>query len=178
MPSIPGVENSGGPLGQGVSQAVGMALGLRMRGSDRQVYCICSDGEHEEGQTWESIMLASKERLGNLIFIVDWNHIQIDGRTAMVGGIDDAFAQRYRSFGWKVFVIDGHNLSLIKQTLDEARSYRQAPVVVLANTVPGKGIDFMEHDYEWHGKAPDQQQLFTALVQLDEEERRIHKRYG
>jgi len=171
MPTTPGVENSGGPLGQGTSQAVGIAFGLQLKNNDRDVYCITSDGEHQEGQSWEAIMLAARYKLNNLIFIVDWNRIQIGGSTEpMIGDLE----HKYQSFGWKTYTVDGHDITAIKQALDDARNHKESPAVLLAQTIPGKGVDFMENDYAWHGKAPNAEQTAQALEQLDKEIARIH----
>lgn len=153
---LPMLENSSGPLGAGLSQAVGMAIGDRMdRGvtSGRFFYCLTGDGELNEGQNWEAIMLAGKERLGNLITIVDRNNIQIDGYTEDVMPLD-SLAHKFESFGWHVEEIDGHNFSEIIASVGRAQAVFDGPSVIIARTVPGKGVSYMERDYKWHGNPP------------------------
>jgi len=178
MPDTPGVENSGGPLGQGTSQAVGIALGLRLQSKTSDVYCICSDGEHQEGQVWEAVQFAGRERLGNLVFFMDWNHIQIDGRTPDITNDERYYKQSYEAFGWRVFSIKNHDICLLKNTLENARNYRKGPVLILADTIPGKGVDFMENNHKWHGRAPNDAEKEDALRQLEAERKLIKQRYG
>ncbi|MCH8520061.1 MAG: transketolase [Nanoarchaeota archaeon] len=163
--SIRGVENSGGPLGQGISQAVGLAAALKRDKRNNQVYCIVGDGECEEGQVWESLLFAHKEELDNLIIIVDRNHIQIDGTTDDVLKFDN-LAQKFTSFGCDITQIDGNNVEHIQLALEHARSRRGKPHVIIANTIPGCGVSFMENDYKWHGKAPNDEELQVALEEL------------
>lgn len=163
---LPGLETTGGPLGSGLSQAVGMALGLKMdKANHRWVYALMSDGELDEGNSWEAIMLAAKYKLNNLIAIVDRNNIQIDGPTETVMPLEDLSA-KWSAFGWKVLEIDGNDISAVIKTCDEARAIENKPVVIIAHTVPGKGVDFMEYDFHWHGKAPDHEQAKKALTEL------------
>jgi len=163
--STPGIEVSSGPLGQGISQAVGMALASKMNNENHLVYCITSDAEHNEGQLWEAIMTAKKYKLGNLINIVDRNGIQIDGFTRHIMPIEP-LRSKYISFGWRVLEMDGNNMKQIVATLQKARKYNQSPVVIIATTVPGKGIDFMQNDWRWHGKAPNKTEAARALNEL------------
>lgn len=163
--SLPGIENTGGPLGQGLSQAVGAALALRLNKSRSRVFCLMSDGEQEEGQTWEAIMSAGKYRLNNLVAIMDRNNIQIDGPTEYIMPLEP-IAKKYRAFNWHVIEVDGHNIRTIVDACDEARSIIEKPTLILAHTTPGKGVDFMENDFEWHGKTPDKKQAREALHQL------------
>ena len=165
LSSIPGVENSGGPLGQGISQAVGLAAALKRDGKKNQVFCIVGDGECEEGQVWEALLFAHKEELDNLIIIVDRNHIQIDGTTDDVLKFDN-LAQKFTSFGCDTTQIDGNNVEHIQLALEHAKSRKEKPHVILANTIPGKGVSFMENDYKWHGKAPNDEELQLALKEL------------
>lgn len=161
----PGVETSSGPLGQGFSQAVGMALAGKMDGKNYQVYCIASDGEHNEGQVWEAVMTASKYKLHNLAVIVDRNNIQIDGFTEDIMPLE-SLKEKYEAFNWHVIEIDGHNISAIIDACNEAKAIFGKPVVIIANTIPGKGIDFMEWKPEWHGKAPNKDEAKLALQEL------------
>lgn len=162
---LPGVENSSGPLGQGLSQAIGMALAARMDKARHRVYAILSDGEHQEGQTWEAIMFAGNRRLSNLVVTVDRNNIQIDGPTESVMPLEP-LADKYRSFNWHVIEVDGHNAQALIDAYDEARAIVERPVCVLAHTIPGKGVDFMEYDYHWHGTPPDHAQARMALKEI------------
>lgn len=163
--SLPGIENTGGPLGQGLSQAVGAALALRLDKSRSRVFCLMSDGEQEEGQTFEAVMCAGKYQLNNLTAIMDRNNIQIDGPTEKIMPLEP-LADKYRAFNWHVIEVDGHNIRMIADAFDEARAVAEKPTLILAHTIPGKGVDFMENDYEWHGKPPDKDQAREALKQL------------
>jgi transketolase len=151
---LPGLESTSGPLGSGVSQAAGHALALRMDGSRSHVFCITGDGELNEGNIWEAAMFAAKYRLGNLTVIIDRNNIQIDGPTESVMPLDD-LAAKWQAFGWHVLEIDGHNMQDIIDGCELAKNIVEKPVVIIAHTVPGKGIDFMEHDYRFHGYLAD-----------------------
>jgi transketolase len=163
--SLPGVENSSGPLGQGISQAVGMALTGRLDNKNHQVYCVMSDGEHNEGQTWEAIMLAAKYRLHNLAVIIDRNNIQIDGFTEEVMPLD-SLKNKYEAFNWHVLEVDGHNIEAIIDACHQAKAIFERPVAIIAHTIPGKGVDFMENTPLWHGKAPSSQEAQKALSEL------------
>jgi transketolase len=151
---LPGLETTSGPLGSGLSQAAGMAYALRMDGAKEQrVYCLCSDGEHDEGNTWEAAMFAGKNRLNNLTMIVDRNNIQIDGFTENVMPLEP-FAMKYQAFNWHVIEIDGHNFEEIIAACNQAKAIFEKPTVIIAHTIPGKGVDYMEGRYEWHGNPP------------------------
>lgn len=163
--SAPGIENTGGPLAQGLSQAVGAAVAAKMDKKKWQVYCLCGDGELNEGQIWEAVMFAGKHRLDNLTVIVDRNNIQIDGMTEDVMPLEP-LADKFTAFNWHVLEINGHNMAEILNALETARAIYEKPVVIIAHTIPGKGVDFMEFDYEWHGKPPNQEQARGALEQL------------
>jgi transketolase len=154
---IPALETSSGPLGEGLSQAVGMALGARIKGEwrDYHIYCLMSDAEQQEGMTWEAAMLAGKERLMNLTGIIDRNNIQIDGFTEDVMPLEP-LREKYQAFGWQVLEMNGHNFEDIIDQLEEAKAIQEAPVLVIANTIPGKGVSFMENRFEWHGVPPGQ----------------------
>jgi transketolase len=163
--SLPGIENSSGPLGQGISQAVGMALAGKIDQAKYYIFCITSDAEHNEGQLWEAVMTAHKYKLNNLINIVDCNGIQIDGRTQDIMPLL-SLKKKYESFGWKVLDMKGHDYGNIITTLKQAKNYSTGPVVILAKTIAGKGVSFMENNYEWHGKAPNKEQATKALHEL------------
>lgn len=153
---LPILETSSGPLGSGLSQAVGMAIADRMdRGveSDRFFYCLLGDGELNEGQNWEAVMLAAKNKLGNLIAIVDRNNIQIDGYTDDVMPLGN-LVHKFESFGWHAEEIDGHNFENIISAIGRAQAVYDAPSVIIARTIPGKGVSFMEKDFKWHGNPP------------------------
>lgn len=160
-----GIETSGGPLGQGLSQAVGMALAARMDDAKWRTYCLMSDGELDEGQSWEAIMLAGKERLRNLTAIVDRNNIQIDGFTENIMPLEP-LADKWRSFNWHVIEIDGHNIGQFIDAVGEAKAVYEKPTVILAHTIPGKGVSFMENRFEWHGKPPSPEEAKQALLEL------------
>jgi transketolase len=163
--ALPGIETSSGPLAQGLSQAVGMALAAKMDDKKWRTYSVLSDGEHNEGQLWEAIMFAGKNKLNNLTAIVDRNNIQIDGFTEDVMPLEP-LPDKYRSFGWYVLEIDGHNFNEIIAALRHARAVFEKPTVIIAHTVPGKGVDFMENDYRWHGKPPKADEAKIALREL------------
>ncbi len=161
----PGVEIASGSLGQGLSVAVGMALGLRMNGKDNYVYCINGDGELQEGQIWEAVMTAAHHKVDNLTMIVDRNRCQIDNRTENVLGLEPV-AAKFEAFNWKVYDIDGHNMQQILDTIDEAKAFKGKPTVIIANTLMGKGVSFMEDNYKWHGIPPTTEQAGIALKEL------------
>ncbi len=163
---LPSLETSSGPLGSGLSQAVGMALALRLdRDRNRFVYCFLGDGELNEGQNWEAMMLAGKEKLGNLIAIVDRNNIQIDGFTEDIMPLESLY-EKWSAFNWKVFEINGHDFDEIISTVEEAKSIQNRPIVIIAHTVPGKGVKEFEHKPEWHGKPPSAEEADMALKEL------------
>lgn len=151
---LPGMETTSGPLGSGLSQASGIAYAMRMDGQrHRFVYCLMGDGEQDEGNIWEAAMFAGKNKLANLIAITDRNNIQIDGPTETVMPLDDLRA-KWEAFGWYVLEMNGHDFPDILNTLAEAKAIESKPVMILAHTIPGKGVDFMEYDYHWHGNPP------------------------
>lgn len=162
---LPGLETSSGPLGSGLSQAVGMALSARMDKKNNFFYCILGDGEQDAGQVWEAIMLAGRERLWNLIAITDRNNIQIDGFTEDILPLEP-LREKYESFGWHVIDIDGHNLESIVNAVEEGKAFFAKPTMIIAHTIPGKGVDFMERKYEWHGKPPNKEEAEIALKEL------------
>src|SRR3989338_1694389 len=162
---VPGVENSSGPLGQGLSQAIGAALADRIDKKRRRIFCLMSDGEHDEGQTWEAIMFAGKMKLSNVTSIVDRNNIQIEGYTENIMPLEP-FADKYKAFNWHVLEIDGHNIEQIIDACAEADAIYEKPTVIIAHTIPGKGVNFMEKDYHWHGTPPNVDQANEALKQI------------
>ena len=163
---LPGAENSSGPLGQGLSQAAGMAyVGLKMDHKPWRVYCVMSDGEQEEGQIWEAAMFAGKNNLRNLTALMDRNNIQIDGYTEEVMPLEPLRA-KYEAFGWTVLEVDGHNIREIIDACNKAKAIAENPTLIICHTIPGKGVDFMEYDYKWHGIPPDGKQGHEALKEL------------
>jgi len=165
---LPALETSSGPLGSGLSQAVGMALADRIdrgRTSDRQFYCLVGDGELDEGQNWEAIMLAGKERLQNLTVIIDRNNIQIDGFTEDIMPLNP-LADKWQAFGWHVQEIDGHNFAMIHEAIGDARAVFDKPSVIIANTIASKGVPEFERQFEWHGKPPNKDEAALALREL------------
>lgn len=165
---LPVLENSSGPLGCGLSQAVGMALADRMDSgvtSHKFIYCLLGDGELNEGNNWEAIMLAGKENLHNLIAIVDRNNIQIDGYTENIMPLEP-LADKWRAFNWHVIEIDGHNFNDIDSAIGQAKSVFENPTVIIARTIPGKGVPEFERDYHWHGKTPNTTEADMAIREL------------
>lgn len=163
---LPGVETTSGPLGSGLSQAAGMALALRMnKAHHRWVYVITGDGELDEGNIWEAAMLIGKYKLNNLIAIVDRNNIQIDGPTESVMPLED-LRGKWEAFGWHVLEIDGNDIEAVIDACSMARAIVEKPVVIIAHTIPGKGVDFMEYDFHWHGSPPNAEQAKLALKEL------------
>ena len=163
--ALPGIENSSGPLAQGISQAIGMALAMRLNHQRNRVYCISSDGEQNEGQVWEAIMFAGKYRLNNLTIILDRNNIQIDGYTEEVMPLEPLKA-KYEAFNWHVIEVDGHNIDQVIAASHEAEAIYEKPTMIIAHTIPGKGVHFMEYDYTWHGMPPNKEQALEALKDL------------
>lgn len=163
------LETSSGPLGSGISQAVGMALADRINGGDKTIYCITGDGELNEGQNWEAIMHAAKYKLGNLVIIVDRNYIQIDGNTEDVMPLDPLI-MKLEAFNCKVIDVDGHNFDMIDGAIRKAKNNLNTPTVILANTIPSKGVKEWEGKYEWHGKPPTKEEGEMAIQELNESE--------
>src|SRR5262247_1716740 len=168
--ALPGIEAATGSLGQGLSVSCGMALGLKMAGSPGRVYCILGDGEIQEGQVWEAAMAAPKlgqptHALDNLTVIVDENRIQLDDFVAKVLDLEPLIA-KWQSFDWAVLEIDGHDVAQIDKALDEAEARRGAPTLIVAHTVKGKGVSFMENNPEWHGKAPKPEEAIAAIREI------------
>jgi len=164
---LPGLENTSGPLGSGLSQAAGYAYSLQYLDEQlhRFVYVIMGDGELDEGNIWEAAMFAGKNKLSQLIAFVDRNNIQIDGSTEEVMPLED-LKGKWESFGWHVLEIDGHNIESIINAASEARAITNRPTVIISHTIPGKGVDFMEYNYKWHGMPPNAEQAKEALEDL------------
>lgn len=164
---LPGLEHTSGPLGSGLSQAAGMSLALRLNGEQnkRWIYCVMGDGELNEGNIWEAVMLAAKYKLYNVIGIIDRNNIQIDGNTEDVMPLED-LKDKWEAFGWHVQEIDGNNIESFINACSMARAITEKPSVIIAHTIPGKGVPFMEYDFHWHGAPPNSSQAKEALQKL------------
>jgi len=166
MKGTPGIDMSTGSLGQGVSAACGMAVAGKLDQKDYRVYSILGDGEIEEGQVWEAAMFAGHHKLENLCLIVDNNGLQIDGTVADIGG-PEPIDEKFRSFGFDVQVIDGHNFDEIEKALDHAKTVKGKPSAIIAKTIKGKGVSFMENQVNWHGAAPNTAQYEVAMYDLN-----------
>lgn len=165
---MPWLETSSGPLGSGLSQAIGMALALRMDEglqSDKYIYCLLGDGELDEGNNWEAIMLGGKERLRNVIAIIDRNNIQIDGYTENIMPLESLKA-KWEAFNWHVQEVDGHNFEAVNTAIMQAKTVFEKPSVIIARTIPSKGVREFERDYTWHGKPPSKEEAEMALKEL------------
>lgn len=162
---LPGVETSSGPLGQGLSIANGMALANRMKKINSRVYCLVGDGEIQEGQIWEAAMTSSHYGLDNVALIVSWNNIQIEGNVTEVMNIEP-IAEKFRSFGWNTLEIDGHNIEEVQNAFDQFESNTGSPTAIIAKTVLGKGVSFMENEAKWHGTAPSTEEAEQALAEI------------
>ncbi len=165
MNKIPGVDMTSGSLGQGLSVANGMALSSKLDEMGYRVYCLLGDGEIEEGQIWEAAMTSSKYKLDNLCVIVDNNNLQIDGEIQNVKGLNN-IERKFESFGFKVISIDGNNIEQIIDAFDEAKLTKGMPTAIIAKTIKGKGVSFMENNVEWHGKSPNEEQYNIAIKEL------------
>ena len=166
MKGTPGIDMSTGSLGQGVSAACGMALAAKLDNKDYRVYTLLGDGEVEEGQVWEAAMFASHNKLDNLVVIVDQNGLQIDGTVEEVAGIEP-LDKKFEAFGFEVFEIDGHDFEQIEDALNKAKTVKGRPTAILAKTVKGKGVSFMENQVGWHGTAPNKEQYEQATAELE-----------
>ncbi len=151
--SLPGIETTSGPLGSGLSQAAGIALAARMDSKKYRTYALLSDGEHNEGNLWEAILFAGKERLSNLTVVIDRNNIQIDGHTEDVMPLEP-LRQKYEAFNWHVIEVNGHDIPAFVGAVNEAKAIFEKPTAIIAHTIPGKGVEYMEGRYEWHGTPP------------------------
>ena len=166
---VPGLDCSSGSLGQGLSVANGLALGLRRHGSQARVYCLMGDGELQEGQIWEAAMSAAQFKLSNVCGIVDWNHVQLDGTTEEIMDVGD-LTKKWADFGWNVIECDGHDPDDVLRAFTAAKACTDKPSVILAHTVKGKGVSFMENKAAWHGAAPNEEQFAAAMAELDAKE--------
>lgn len=175
--SLPGIETTGGPLGQGISQAVGLAAILKRENKSNRVFCYVGDGELEEGQCFEAALFAQKEELDNLIVIVDRNNIQIDGNTEDVLHLGDVVS-KFRAFDFRVIEFDANNLFQVKHAFKEGLKMKGKPLCFVANSIPGKGVSFMEKDFHWHGKAPSSEEATDALEELRNAYKLIGKKRG
>jgi transketolase len=177
--ALPGLETTSGPLGSGMSQAAGMAYAFKLDQKKNKVFVVCSDGEQDEGNHWEGVMWAAKHKLSNLIAITDRNYIQIDGNTEDIMPLDP-LDDKYKAFNWNVVTIDGNNMKQVLSTLKKARNNSQKPLMIIAKTLAGKGVEYMEGDYRWHGSPPGkamtekspskERQGYVALASLHEKE--------
>lgn len=165
MNKVPGVDMTTGSLGQGLSAAVGMAMASKMDSAGCRVYCLVGDGEIEEGQIWEAAMAASKNKLDNLCVILDHNGLQIDGKVEEVAGLVD-IKEKFESFGFHVITVDGHNIEELIHAFDSSKHQKEMPTMIIANTIKGKGVSFMENEASWHGKAPNEEQYHQAIQEL------------
>ncbi len=182
--TLPGLETTSGPLGEGISQAIGIALAAKLDKKTHRIYCIASDGEHQEGNTWEALMLAPKYKLDNLTVILDRNNIQIDGFTEDVMPLEDLKA-KYEAFNWQTYEVDGHNIKAFTDTIRQAQAVHEKPTAIIAHVIPGKGVSFMENRFEWHGTStdlsdvpgapPKGEQTKKALGELDQIEESLNK---
>ena len=166
MKHTPGVDMTTGSLGQGLSAANGMAIASKLDSRGYRVYCIVGDGEIEEGQIWEACMTSSKYKLDNLCVIVDNNSLQIDGTIEDVAGLNN-IEEKFRSFGFEVFNVDGNNIDELITIFEKAKTVKEKPTAIIAKTVKGKGVSFMENQVGWHGKAPNEEEYKTAMADLE-----------
>lgn len=169
MNSVPGIDISTGSLGHGLSVGLGMALGAKLTGRDFHTYVLLGDGELDEGQNWEAAMAAAKYRLSNLTAIVDRNRVQLDGFTEDIMPLEP-LADKWRAFNWKCYAVDGHDLAALTATVRRARSEADGPAVVIAETIKGKGVSFMENSHLWHGRPPSREEYEAAMAELGGED--------
>lgn len=172
--SLPGLETTSGPLGEGISQGIGIALAAKLDKKNYHTYIIASDGEMEEGNTWEALMFAGKNRMNNLTLIIDRNNIQIDGFTEEVMPLEPLKA-KYEAFNWHVLEVDGNNINAFTKAIESAKLVFEKPTVIIANTIPGMGVSFMEKDFLWHGKSPNPEEAKKALTELKTLQGRINQ---
>ncbi|MFH1246488.1 MAG: transketolase [Candidatus Liptonbacteria bacterium] len=165
--SLPGIETTSGPLGSGLSEAIGIALAAKLDGKKYHTYCLMSDGEHDEGNTWEAVMFAGKNKLSNLTAILDRNNIQIDGYTEEVMPLEP-LAEKYRAFNWHVIEADGHSFQSIVSAVAQAKVIHEQPTMIIMHTVPGRGVSYMENDYRWHGIPPNLKDMPQAPAKAEQ----------
>jgi transketolase len=174
---LPGLETTSGPLGEGLSQAAGIAYALRMDQKKNQVYVVMGDGEQDEGNIWEAVMWAGKERLDNLTAVIDRNNIQIDGMTEDVMPLG-SLKEKYEAFGWHALEVNGHDIPAFIGAIEMARSIYEKPVVIIAHTIPGKGVREIEFDYKWHGKPPTKEESVRFMKALRSGNGRVTEEYA
>lgn len=162
---LPGIETTSGPLGSGLSQAVGMAIAIKMDKKSNQIYCLTSDGEHDAGNTWEAVLLAGKLKLDNLCVVIDRNNIQIDGMTEDIMPLEP-LRDKYEAFNWHVLEVNGHDCQEIANAFETAKAVYEKPVCIIAHTIPGKGVDFMEFSFPWHSKPFSPEEAKASIDQL------------
>jgi len=162
---LPGLETTSGPLGEGLSQGAGLAYAFRMDGKKQRVYVLMGDGEQNEGQIWESVMWIGKEKLSNLTAVIDRNNIQIDGMTEDVMPLE-SLRLKYEAFGWHVLEVNGHDIAAFIGAIEEAKAIYEKPTVIIAHTIPGKGVSEIEFDYHWHGKPPSKEEAKRFMKEL------------
>ena len=165
MNYVAGVDMSTGSLGQGISCAVGMAITNKVDGNDHRIYVLLGDGECEEGQVWEAAMAAAHYKLDNLCAVLDYNHLQIDGNIADVIS-PEPFTSKFEAFGWNVLDVNGHDFDELRNAFEQAKQVKDNPTVIIAHTIKGKGVSYMENNYAWHGAAPNDEQYETAMKEL------------
>ena len=166
MACTPGLDCSSGSLGQGLSIANGLAIGFKKQNKENRVYCLLGDGELQEGQCWEAVMTAAQHHLDNVCAIVDYNRVQLDAAVGEIKDLGD-LAAKWHDFGWNVIQLNGHDMAQALEAFRMARAYKWKPTVLIADTVKGKGVSFMENDCNWHGTAPDSEQLSRALSEIN-----------
>ncbi|MDI6602064.1 MAG: transketolase [Thermoanaerobacteraceae bacterium] len=169
MHKLPGLESSSGSLGQGLSISNGLAMAYKMDGKPNHVYCLLGDGELDEGSVWEAAMTAAQHMLDNLTAIVDYNRVQLDGPIDEIKELSP-MKEKWLSFGWNAIEIDGHNIDQIKGAYEKAGTTKGKPSVIIAHTVKGKGVSFMENKADWHGKAPNDEEYMAAIKEIEEGE--------
>lgn len=174
---LPGLETTSGPLGSGLSQASGMAYALRMDNKKNRIYCMMSDGEQQEGNIWEAVMFAGKYKLSNLTAVMDRNNIQIDGMTEDVMPLE-SLAAKYEAFNWHVLEVNGHNIEEFIDAVDTAKAIYEKPTLIIAHTIPGKGVPEIEFDYKWHGKPPTKEEAARFMKQLRSGAGRVPSEYA
>jgi transketolase len=172
--ALPGLETTSGPLGEGLSQGIGMALAARLDNKKHHIYVLSSDGEHQEGNVWEAAMFAGKHKLNNITMVIDRNNIQIDGFTEEVMPLEP-LKDKYEAFGWHVIDADGNNIEAFVDAVRQARNVYEKPVCIIAHTDPGRGVSFMENDFKWHGKPPNKDEAKIALHELRTLQNKIEK---
>lgn len=174
---LPGLETTSGPLGEGLSQGAGLAYAFRMDGKKQRVYVLMGDGEQNEGQIWESVMWIGKERLSNLTAVIDRNNIQIDGMTEDVMPLE-SLRLKYEAFGWHVLEVNGHDIGAFIGAVEEAKTIYEKPTVIIAHTIPGKGVSEIEFDYHWHGKPPSKEEAKRFMKELRSHGGKVHGEYA